>query len=64
MTIPAAIQQVLQEAGEPMKAADIKDAILKKKLIKKPKKSFAAQVNMALSKHKAFKKKARGVYSL
>jgi hypothetical protein len=64
MTIPAAIHQVLEEAGKPMKASDIRDAIIEKKLIKGRKKSFAAQVNMALSKRKAFKKKERGVYSL
>lgn len=62
MTIPAAIQQVLEQAGKPMKAVDIKDAILKQKLIKGIKKSFAAQVNIALGRH--FRKKERGVYSL
>lgn len=63
-TIPAAIHQVLEAAGKPMKAIEIRDAILKKKLIKGVKKSFAAQVNIALGKHKEFKRKGRGVYSL
>lgn len=62
MTIPAAIQQVLEEAGKPMKGVDIKNAILKQKLIKGVKKSFAAQVNIALGRH--FRKKGRGVYTL
>jgi hypothetical protein len=62
MTIPGSIHQVLSEAGKPMKSSEIQETILKKKLIKKPKKSFSAQVNMALAKH--FKKKGRGVYSL
>jgi hypothetical protein len=64
MTIPAAIHQVLEKAGKPMKSADIRDAIIKQKLIKGRKKSFAAQVNIALNRHKVFKKKGRGVYSL
>lgn len=64
MTIPAAIQQVLSDAAKPMKSSDIRDAILKKKLIKGTKKSFPAQVNIALNKHKEFKKKGRGLYSL
>ena len=63
-TIPAAIHQVLESAGKPMKAVDIRNAILQKKLIKGVKKSFPMQVSHALSVHKEFKKKGRGVYSL
>ena len=64
MTIPAAIHKVLEEAGAPMKSVDIRNAILKQKLIKGVKKSFPLQVSHALSVHKEFKKKDRGVYSL
>jgi hypothetical protein len=64
MTIPAAIHKVLEEAGTPMKSSEIRDAILKKKLTKGAKKSFPAQVNIALNRRKEFKKKGRGVYSL
>jgi hypothetical protein len=64
MTIPAAIHQVLQDAGKPMRAVDIRNEILNRKLIKGTKKSFPAQVNIALGKHKEFKKKGRGLYSL
>jgi len=64
MTIPAAIHQVLEQAGKPMKAVDIRNAILKQKLVKGVKKSFPLQVSHALSVHKEFKRKGRGVYSL
>lgn len=64
VTIPAAIHQVLEQAGTAMKSSEIRDTILKNKLIKGAKKSFAAQVNIALNKYKQFKKKGRGVYSL
>jgi hypothetical protein len=64
MTLPMAIHKVLEEAGKPMKAAEIKDAIQKQGLLSNYSKSFPQQVAISLSKGKEFKKVERGVYSL
>jgi len=64
LTLPAAITQVLGDAGKPMAVADVIQAILDKQLIPKPARSFAQQVRIALIRHKEFKRKGRGVYSL
>lgn len=64
MTLPLAIQQVLEDAGKPMGLGEIRQAILEKGLVKKPTKSFQAMVSMALSKGEQFEKVDRGVYSL
>ena len=64
MTIPQAIHRVLSDAGKPMKAVDIRNAIIERKLVKSVKKSFPTQVSIALSKRKEFKRKGRGVYGL
>jgi hypothetical protein len=64
MTVAMAIHKVLEEAGKPMKAQEIKDAIWEKGLLSNYSKSFPQQVAIALSKGKEFKKVERGVYSL
>jgi len=64
MTIPAAIHQVLSNSKKPMRPVEIRNAILERKLIKNVKKSFSIQVSHALSSHKEFKKKGRGLYSV
>ncbi|MCA9445369.1 MAG: hypothetical protein KC964_31560 [Candidatus Omnitrophica bacterium] len=64
MTIPAAITKVLSDSSEPMTTEAIRNAIKDQKLIKRISKSFGQQVAFALSKHKEFKRKGRGLYSL
>lgn len=64
MTLPKAIQQVLEDAAEPMSIGEIREALLEKGLVKKPKKSFPAMVGMALIMGEQFKKVDRGVYAL
>lgn len=64
MTLPKAIQKVLEDAGKPLNLAEIREAILEKGLVKKPTKSFPAMVSMALSKGEQFVKVDRGVYAL
>ncbi|MCA9427682.1 MAG: hypothetical protein KC994_21560, partial [Candidatus Omnitrophica bacterium] len=63
MTLPAAITKVLSESTEPMTTEAIRNAIKDQKLIKRFSKSFQQQVGIALSRHKEFKRKGRGLYS-
>ena len=64
ITLPQAIAEVLTASGGAMKAVDIRDAIIKQKLLPKISKSFAGQVAMALSTRKEFKRVGRGTYSM
>jgi len=64
VTIPQAIATVLSSAGKPMSVTEIRETILKQKLIPKISKSFGTQVAIALSKREEFKRVGRGMYSL
>jgi hypothetical protein len=64
ITLPQAIAEVLKSSGEAMKAVDIRNAIIKQKLLPKISKSFSGQVAMALSTRKEFKRVGRGTYKM
>lgn len=64
VTLPMAITQVLSDAGKPLSLAEIRAAIIKKKLLANISKSFPVQVAITLGRHKEFKRVGKGVYSL
>jgi hypothetical protein len=64
VTLPMAIEQVLAEAKKPLALAEIRGAIIKKKLLANISKSFPVQVAITLGRHKEFKRVGKGIYSL
>jgi hypothetical protein len=64
VTLPVAIEQVLSEAGKPLSLAEIRDAIIRKKLLANISKSFPVQVAITLGRHREFKRVGKGIYSL
>ena len=64
VTLPMAIEQVLSEAGEPQSLSEIREAIIKKKLLPNISRSFPVQVAITLGRYKQFKRVGKGIYSL
>jgi len=64
MSLRQAIAAVLQDAKGPMRPADIRDAIVARKLYENPTKPFYQQIVIRLSQSEEFVSPARGLYTL